>query len=1009
MPSFLTRLLHFLRAPSRTKPLLAPSSPRASAPRATAPPSDPDPRPPSHYIAWRDIALTTNLTHEDLRRKRLFDFAHHGLPIPQPNKSAEQARHQANERYLQNRTGDPDLADLNPDQRRAVLIDDDRCLIDAGAGTGKTHTLTNKIRDLVRQGRAAPHEIAVVTFTTKAATELRERLADLEAIEIGTIHHLARTVIGHLENRSTRLSRLADNNALRLRKITDWLRAALFQHPDLVGDLTLRRAALKSVRIPPGDTERLTTGVPPDDIQVRSVGEARIAITLWLCGIDYHYEPDFPLPPNEGFGRPYRPDFFIPDDPDSGDPPSLTNGVWLEHYAFGLHGQLPKAWQSDRPNAHQEYRSAYEWKQALHKRLGTRYVSTTFGDIVQCTDTGTSFADHLTQLLSPLLGRAITPPDEARVSEAIQQLGVTPTHLNELAVEIDHWIRTTRQSVEGRNNFTLRILDDPNGEKTWPLLRLANAVLIRYLNELKATATTDHEGTILEALHLAERRGRELPWLRLLIDEWQDVNPAQAAFAYAIARTRPARLTAVGDEWQTIFSFNGSDVQLIRRFEDPTGAFAPPATRITLTHTYRHGQKIADTARAFITASGHERDKPILGHGDAPPHPLYPARIQLAALVPDPAYPSREEFSPHPATAAIQITLARCAEYPDARSVMILGRQHIDIRDVSGNPDDQIARILNGWRVSPGTMPRQLLNASSQEIRDYARRLSAAAGGFNHPDVQEQARRLNLTLSIITIHSAKGLETDLVILIDRSPIHTQPDRDPALSVPAAPILRPNLNTQQEERRIWYVALTRARQAVFVLVPGKHGQHSPFADDLWQNTDHAYDVGEDALAGRLEPLRPPQPCPICTTKGRTTMALTLQSGPVSDFVGCTSYRWGKDHHCGYTERRCQTCGDGIMARRRPPEHTAQCQNPGCGQVVPLCQCDVPKPMLLRTNQRDGSTFYGCQNYPKGESCNHTLDLSNTPTPQATPDTPAPSAKQPRRDPSELRELFWPRNR
>ena len=1010
MRSLLHALLRSRRPEDQADHSSKPHPGRNSTP---APLSNP-PTPPPHYIPWRDVA-GANFSREAPRRARMFDFARHGLSIAQPDKAEEQARHDANERYLQSRANDPELVELNPDQRRAVLTDDDRCLIDAGAGTGKTHTLTHKIRDLVRQGRAAPHEIAVVTFTTKAAAELRERLADLPGIEIGTIHHLARTVIGHLEGRSVRLSRLAENNALRLRKITDWLRDALFQYPDLVGDLTLRRAALKSVRIPPGDTERLTTGVPPDDIQVRSVGEARIAITLWLCGIDYQYEPDFPLPPDEGYGRPYRPDFFIPDDPDSGDPPTLTNGVWLEHYAFGQHGQLPKGWRSDRPNAHQEYRSAYEWKQALHKRLGTRYVSTTFGDIVRCTETDISFAAYLAELLSPLLGRAITPPDEARVTEAIQQLGVTPTHLNELAVEIDHWIRTTRQSVEGRNNFTLRILDDPNGERTWPLLRLANAVLARYVAELETTETTDHEGTILDALRLTEHRGRELPWRRLLVDEYQDVNPAQAAFAHAIARTRPARLTVVGDEWQTIFSFNGSDVELIRRFDDPTGAFAPPATRITLTHTYRHGQQLADTARAFITAAGRERDKPVHGHGTAPPHPLYPARVQVAALAPDPTYPDRGEFSSHPATAAIQITLARCAEYPDARTVMILGRQHIDIRDLSGNPEDQVARILNGWRIQPATMPRQLLNASPEQIREYARRLSAAAGGFNHPDVKEHARRHNLTLSIITIHSAKGLEADLVILIDRSPIHTQPDRDPSLSVPAAPVLRPNLNTDQEERRIWYVALTRARQAAFILVPGKHGEHSPFADELWQNTAHTYDVGEDAFAGRLEPLRPPQPCPICSAKGRPTMALTLQTGPVRDFVGCTSYRWGKDHHCGYTERRCQTCGEGIMARRPPPEHNAQCQNPRCGQVVPLCRCDVPKPMLLRTNQRNGSAFYGCQNYPKEGSCNHTIDHAEATS--AAPSAPSPSAAAPTSSPSntprrtraELRELFWPCSR
>ena len=942
--------------------------------------------PPPHYIPWRTAEQRRVACRQDLRQIRAFDFDRRSLLKRQLQESNEEARARDNERYLQSRTADPDLADLNPDQRRAVLIDDDRCLIVAGAGTGKTHTITAKIRDLVRQGRAAPHEIAVITFTTKATRELRKRLADLPGIEIGTIHHLARTVIANLSGQAVHLSRLTEDDALRLRTITGWLRDTVFEQTDLISDLALRRSALKSVRVPPGDTIRPATGIPPDDIQVRSVGEARIAITLWLCGIEYRYETQFPLPPDEGHGRTYHPDFFIPDDPGSDEPPSLTNGVWLEHYAFGTDAQLPPQWENERPGAHAEYREHHQWKQALHKRLGTRFVTTSFADIIHCTDTGTSFASLLAERLSPALGRPISPPDEARVTDALSQLGISSAHFNELAFEIDHWIRTTRQSVEPPDNFIIRLLERADRDLTWPLMRLANAVLRRYLAELEATETNDHEGTILQALRLTERRGAELPWVRLLIDEWQDVNPAQAAFVHAIARTRPARLTAVGDDWQSVYSFQGSDVELIRRFEDPTGAFAPPAQRTALTHTYRHGQRIADTTRAFILATGHELDKTVIGHSTVAPHPLYPARFQLGALAIDPSYPDRTGLSDHPETAAIQIVLNRCAEYPGARTVLLLGRQRIDFQDVSGDLSDRVSRILNGWRTHPSTLPRHLLNASPDDIREYAHQLTATGGGFHHRVVNAHARRLNLKLSILTIHSAKGLEADLVILLDRAPHRTRPDRNPGLATPADIVLRPDHQPEQEERRIWYVALTRSRQAVFVLVPGKDAEHSPFADELWRNTARAYDVGEDALAGCLNALRPAEPCPVCAARGRTTMALAQRSGPTGGFVGCTSYTWGIEHHCGYTERRCQTCGEGIMARQSTPADTAKCQNPRCARVVPLCRCDVPKPMLVRTNRSNGSTFYGCQNYPKEGCCNHTINLSYGHDPQDTTRSP-----------------------
>ena len=93
--------------------------------------------------------------------------------------TSEAGRRTANERLLRNRLADPALANLNQDQRRAVIVQEDRTLIVAGAGTGKTHTMVAKARDSVRTGIARPEEIAFVTFTRKAAQEIRDRSGDL--------------------------------------------------------------------------------------------------------------------------------------------------------------------------------------------------------------------------------------------------------------------------------------------------------------------------------------------------------------------------------------------------------------------------------------------------------------------------------------------------------------------------------------------------------------------------------------------------------------------------------------------------------------------------------------------------------------------------------------------------------------------------------------------------------------------------------------------------------------
>src|SRR5437762_13147803 len=114
---------------------------------------------------------------------------HPGVPDHQPSPGgiAARARAAAAPQYL---------AGLNAEQREAVEALDGRVLVLAGAGTGKTRVLTTRIAHILSQGRARPHEILSVTFTNKAAREMKLRLGQMlgQAVEgmpwLGTFHSI---------------------------------------------------------------------------------------------------------------------------------------------------------------------------------------------------------------------------------------------------------------------------------------------------------------------------------------------------------------------------------------------------------------------------------------------------------------------------------------------------------------------------------------------------------------------------------------------------------------------------------------------------------------------------------------------------------------------------------------------------------------------------------------------------------------------------------------------------
>ena len=395
---------------------------------------------------------------------------------------------------------DPLLSALDPHQRRAAACFEDRAMVTAGAGSGKTRTMVARAGYAVRRLGTPPEAVAFITFRNKATEEIRQRTRErLPGLQVGTIHQLARRVLKLVDGRTVQLSPMAEDEGLRLRRIAGWIREELDRDPGLVADVVLRRNARTAVMKDGEPVERHR--IPPDGREVKSYGEVVIGTLLHTASVPFVYGASFPLPARKADAvaaadappedlRGYRPDFYLPDDP--GAPVTAAGGVWLEHYAHDRRGRAPAGFVDC-----EEKRA---WKRRLHARLAPRYVETSFGDLQRAWDgDGPGMAEVLVQRLRAA-GVEIDDPERWTV-EVADDIGDGPdAGPGPLTLEVDAWIGAVRRRSAGRPP------PDTGRADVGALRRIGGAVRRRYEQELADTGATDHDGTIREATDAARRR-----------------------------------------------------------------------------------------------------------------------------------------------------------------------------------------------------------------------------------------------------------------------------------------------------------------------------------------------------------------------------------------------------------------------------------------------------------------------------------------------------------------------
>jgi DNA helicase IV len=198
-----------------------------------------------------------------------------------------------------------------------------------------------------------------------------------------------------------------------------------------------------------------------------------------------------------------------------------------------------------------------------------------------------------------------------------------------------------------------------------------------------------------------------------------------------------------------------------------------------------------------------------------------------------------------------------------------------------------------------------------------------------------------LSISFKTVHASKGLEADHVVILGaetgRLGFPSEIVDDPILDLV---LPEPEKFHHAEERRVFYVALTRARRTVTILAP--RDRLSPFVRELIENAEYgAVELGEPP--GRVD-----HRCPSCS--GRL---IPMQSDK-------SALRFVCEHrfHCGTSRPSCPACGNDLPERSRSDTEVFVCS---CGSSFPTCP-KCKDGWLVERKGRFGP-FLGCVNYPR----------------------------------------------
>lgn len=693
---------------------------------------------------------------------------------------------------------------LNIKQKEAVLREDEVLKIVAGAGTGKSTTLVSKIKYLVDVKKIDSSKILCLSFSKKSVEDLEDKLTEIfseefvdKRIDLNTFHAFG---LRYIEDEISDVIEEEDIKKIFkqfiLKEITEdihILERFKKHFPEIFNikhktsdedktDIYIKPKGTKDYDL---DFETLKKGCVVNTLQ-----ELLIADFLFLNDIDFDFEPNYE---SKSTDETVKFDFCVK----KGNKKIFISDCRLEYQNVGKNTIQPHNLSSEETIRFRQYFNLIS-KLKTDELKEDLIILNSFKDYFDL-DSQDNDENFITILEDELEKRGFKFNNQKPSKYKIKKYLEDTKFFEDMESLRDYFLNFIQ--LFKQHNFPENQMDDFNGDSPREefFLEMASKFYKYYQNKLEKENLADFNDMIVRGKKKIEskRRIHNTSYDYILVDEYQDISKIRYELLDTIKRVSGAKLVVVGDDYQSIYGFTGCEVKYFSYFEDCFDDYE--VGEINLKRTYRFRDELIKISKDFVSVDKSliekdleyadlkkelkELEKDLIIPDDNLNNDCEEGSIIIDETIENeeniykPVEILKYSFDRHQRILIFRILKGLSCEYKKGNcgnKVMILSRYN--------NRLDELKLILDKF--------------------------------FNY-------KKSGLEVEFSTIHGAKGLEADNVIIMD----FNNHRRGIPSKVPEEKLLRfvyPEddiyIRTDQrdsEERRVFYVALSRTRNKVYL--------------------------------------------------------------------------------------------------------------------------------------------------------------------------------------------------